>query len=159
MPKEDEFIIFIGTSRIFFILAYDALLYTIKVPLFPLTKFTAFSIFTIPVPCVKGSFSKSVAVDIKIFFILNGSYSLSCCTILSISTAAEPETSGADMLVPPKIVNGSVAFLIFFVTLEGIKLYAPILIRSGFGSPIIPGPLLEKSAISFDDVVVFPNLG
>ena len=52
-----------------------------------------------------------------------------------------------------------VAFLIFFVTLEGVKLYAPILIRSGFGSPIIPGPLLEKSAISFDDVVVFPNLG
>ena len=41
----------------------------------------------------------------------------------------------------------------------GTKLYAPILIKSGFVSPITPGPLLEKSITWSEWSVVLPNLG
>ena len=65
---------------------------------------------------------------------------------LCIIRAALPETIGAAILVPPNNENGSsVDSSEGFVTDAGVKLYAPILIKSGFGSPIMVGPLLEKS--------------
>ena len=82
------------------------------------------------------------------FSILNGLYCSPFCFRLSINTAAEPATSGAARLVPPKSANGPVAFLLYFVTLIGVKLYSPIPIKSGFGSPTKPGPLLENPATS-----------
>src|SRR3989344_9137262 len=77
-----------------------------------------------------------------------------------INKATVPETRGAAMLVPPKSEKDSCfeSFFIFVID-DGVKLYAPILIKSGFGSPIIPGPLLEKSTISLKLSVVLPNLG
>ena len=45
------------------------------------------------------------------------------------------------------------------MTVAGVKLYAPILIKSGFGSPINVGPLLEKSTTWSEYFVEFPNLG
>ena len=67
---------------------------------------------------------------------------------------------GADILVPPKSVKAFCAgsFSSFDIVV-GVKLYAPILIKSGFGSPITPGPLLEKSTTLFLCSVVLPNRG
>ena len=123
-----------------------ASLCTINFPPCPYTVLTAFRALTMPVPCVIGSFLISSAVDIRIFLILNGSYSIPLSFKLSARRAALPATMGADILVPPKSLKGSLSeSLEDFVTNVGTKPYAPILIRSGFVSPIIPGPLLEKS--------------
>ena len=84
------------------------------------------------------------------FFILYGSSSCNFSFMFCITNAALPETRGAAILVPPNNENGSlVESFSSFVTEAGVKLYAPILIKSGFGSPIIPGPLLEKSTTWF----------
>ena len=80
--------------------------------------------------------------------------------MLSIRIAALPETSGAAILVPPKSEKAFCAgSFSSFDIVDGVKLYAPILIKSGFGSPIIPGPLLEKSTTLFLCSVVLPNRG
>ena len=66
--------------------------------------------------------------------------------IPSIKIAALPDTIGAAILVPPNKENdSSLESFSIFKTLDGVNPYAPILIKSGFGSPIKPGPLLEKS--------------
>ena len=123
-----------------------ASLCTTNFPPCPCTVFTAFRALTMPVPCVIGSFFTSSAVDIRMFLILNGSYSISFSFKLSTTSAALPATMGADMLVPPKSLKASFSESAEnFVTNAGTKPYAPILIRSGFGSPTTPGPLLEKS--------------
>ena len=72
----------------------------------------------------------------------------------SISIAALPDTKGAAILVPPNKVNASSMSLVSsfrlssLTILAGVNPYAPILIKSGFGSPIMPGPRLEKSITS-----------
>ena len=78
---------------------------------------------------------------------------------LCIKIAAEPATRGAARLVPPNSANGSVMFLLNFVTDVGVKLYSPTPIKSGFGSPITDGPLLEKPDTSPKSEVLLPNLG
>ena len=95
---------------------------------------------------MNASFSRSIADDIKIFFTSNGANESSFSLRLCITSAALPETIGAAILVPPNNLNDSLGESSeSLVTVDGVKLYAPILIRSGFGSPIMLGPLLEKS--------------
>ena len=65
-----------------------------------------------------------------------------------IRIAAEPATRGAARLVPPNNAKEPLVFLLNFVTDVGVKLYSPTAIKSGFGSPIRDGPLLEKPETS-----------
>ena len=72
-----------------------------------------------------------------------------CFFIPSIKTAILPDTMGAAILVPPNKENdSSLESFSNFKIFDGVNPYAPILIKSGFGSPITPGPLLEKSTTS-----------
>ena len=141
-------------------LRYEASLCTAKTPPSPCTKSTALLASTSPDPWVRASFCRSDAVDIRMFLTTNGSYSTMFSRMLCIRTAALPATRGVAMLVPPNSEKDSASESFSSLsTLEGTKLCAPLLIRSGLGSPIIPGPLLEKSTTWPWCSVLFPNLG
>ena len=75
--------------------------------------------------------------------------SWNCFFIPSIKTAAAPDTIGAAILVPPnKEKDSLLESFSDFKTFDGVNPCAPMLIKSGFGSPIELGPLLEKSTTS-----------
>ena len=159
-PIAVELILIIDSCKTDSIFDDVTLLCTINTPPWPLTLRTACNESTNPVPWVNTSFCKSVAVDIKMFFTSWGANDSDFSSRLCITSAALPATIGAAMLVPPNKLNDSlVESSDFCVTADGVKLYAPILIKSGFGSPIILGPLLEKSTTWSECIVVFPNLG
>ena len=124
---------------------YDISLVTKNGPS-PATYSDALVAFTSPAPCTRGSFPMSLAVDISIFFIVNGVYGMSFVVSCSIIMAATPAIRGADMDVPPNSLYGSSSeSTSVLVTIPSEKPKAPMDTRSGFVSPIIPGPLLEKS--------------
>ena len=86
--------------------SYEASLVTTNGPA-PRRYATAAPMSSRPAPCDRGSFPVSAAVDIRMFFIVKGSYSVWRSSSCPATTAAPPATRGADMLVPPNTVNGS----------------------------------------------------